>query len=127
MSSKQENIQARKQFRIGAWVYAFVMLFVVAFIMLFTCNTVNAQPPSTDVIPVSIKIADETTLTERGNQIKIITTNKHIATHLIAHYDLCQCIKYTYKWSKDRNGKYAEWTIYLPADKKQEIIVALKK
>ena len=68
--------------------------------------------------------ADESRIVDmdKSEHVKVVTANQDIANQLISWYKPCMCISYRVTVKKDRNGKYYEYSITLPAEKKAEII-----
>ena len=73
-------------------------------------------------------IADETWAeTTKAGKYKITTYNEQIAKMLIEHFYKCECIRYSFSFEKSK-GKYdPKWIIYLPGEKKDEIVKAFDK
>lgn len=57
-----------------------------------------------------------------AQKLCIVTSDEQLAKQIIKHYMQCECITFSFRFHKGSQ----EWTINLPADKRDEIITAIK-
>ncbi len=73
------------------------------------------------------KLADETEMYEmRKGELRIVTANEKVFKKIMLLYGPCKCLSYTFRYRKDRYGYYEQWTISLPREKKEELILSFK-
>lgn len=67
-------------------------------------------------------IADETTLEQGKTTVKIVSSNYFIPDSIVARFDPV-IVRYSVYYKKDRAGRYKEYSITLPIERKDEVIL----
>jgi len=66
-------------------------------------------------------IADETTLQESKATVKIVSSNYFMPDSILVRFEPV-IIRYSVYYKKDRGGRYKEYSITLPIERKEEVI-----
>lgn len=67
-------------------------------------------------------IADETTLQESKTTVKIVSSNYFMPDSILVRFEPV-IIRYSVYYKKDRAGRYKEYSITLPIERKEEVIL----
>lgn len=67
-------------------------------------------------------IADETTLEQGKTSVKIVSSNYFIPDSILVKFDPV-IVRYSVYYKKDRAGRYKEYSITLPIERKEEVIL----
>lgn len=66
-------------------------------------------------------IADETTLQESKTSVKIVSSNYFMPDSVLVRFEPV-LIRYSVSFKKDRAGRYREYSITLPIERKDEVV-----
>lgn len=66
-------------------------------------------------------IADETTLEESKTSVKIVSSNYFMPDSVLVRFEPV-LIRYSVAFKKDRAGRYREYSITLPIERKDEVV-----
>lgn len=70
-------------------------------------------------------IADETTLQESKTTVKIVSSNYFIPDSLVVKFEPV-IVRYSVYFKKDRAGRYKEYSITLPIERKDEVVLFIQ-
>lgn len=70
-------------------------------------------------------IADETTLEHGKTTVKIVSSNYFIPDSLLVKFEPV-IVRYSVYFKKDRAGRYKEYSITMPVERKEEVILYIQ-